>query len=41
LKNEGIDPQKEILVMFHDIIAMFGQNNQNGWKVRMTKDVTT
>ncbi len=39
LKNEGIDPWKDILVMFHDLVVMFGQNNQNGWKVHMTKDV--
>jgi hypothetical protein len=42
LKNEGVDPQKEILVVSHDdLVVMFGQRNQNGWKVRMTKDVTT
>lgn len=39
--NESIDPWKEILVVFHgDFFVMFGQRNQNGWKVRMTKDVT-
>lgn len=42
LKNEGVDPQKEILVVSHDdLVVMFGQRNQNGWKLRMTKDVTT
>jgi hypothetical protein len=26
--------------VFHDdLVVMFGQRNQNGWKVRMTKDV--
>jgi hypothetical protein len=39
LKNEGIDLQKKILIMFHYIVIMFGQNNRNGWKVCMTKDV--
>ncbi len=42
LKNEGVDPRKEILVVSHDdLVVMFGQRNQNGWKVCMTKVVTT